>query len=155
MEGVWNYFLYQTLAINAVDELGHLLRIVTIAGGPCAPYTASPTAAEIRDCNSWLGPDQPGVTTADPTEGGASAGEHGRLRRIGRGADGSPRPAGRRGPGELEAAPIPGQRDLSKPQITPPARRPREPRSPDSRSTAPRAKPPSNPTQVLDYLLGP
>ena len=67
MEALWNYIYFQTLAINATDELGHLLRIVLFAGGPCAPYNANPTQDEIKECASWLGPNQPGVTTPDTT----------------------------------------------------------------------------------------
>jgi ABC-type transporter Mla subunit MlaD len=67
MEALWNYFYYQTLAINAFDEFGHLLRIVLFAR-PCGPYNPKPDKEEIEQCNSWLGPFQPGVTHPDPTD---------------------------------------------------------------------------------------
>ena len=65
MEALWNYIYWQTLGINAFDEVGHLLRIVLFNSGPCTPYMANPTPTEIKECNSWLGPNQPGVTTPD------------------------------------------------------------------------------------------
>jgi ABC-type transporter Mla subunit MlaD len=67
MEALMNYFYYQTLAINSFDELSHVLRIILFNQGPCIPYESNPTKAEIDECNSWLGPNQPGVTTGDPT----------------------------------------------------------------------------------------
>src|SRR5215210_4851518 len=47
MEAFLNYIYFQTLAINPYDELGHLLRIVLFAGGPCAPYSANPSPQEV------------------------------------------------------------------------------------------------------------
>ena len=111
MEGLFNYFYFQTLGINLTDELGHILRIVLIAGGPCAPYSASPTAAEIKECNSWLGPNQPGVNApegAQPTRASATGSGPAAVRERER----------QRSTGEPEAPPTPGERDLSKPQVT-------------------------------------
>ncbi len=155
MEGLWNYFYFQTLAINPVDELGHLLRIVAVAGGPCAPYSASPTQAEIEECNSWLGPNQPGVTGADPGDPGEVP--------IGPPGPGGPssvsREAGTRRAGDREAPPVPGQRDLSKPQITPPAGLEGLPGLDDlpplPAPGAPERGAAGDPTHVLDFLLGP
>ena len=157
MEAFWNYIYNQTLAINAFDELGHLLRIVQIQGDPCAPYNANPTKEEIENCASWLGPSQPGVTTADyaPPVGGAGGA------RARRGDRGPARSKGGAPPSAINddaAPPAPGQRDLSKPQI----RLPSELRElldqvrgggglPDKLPAVPEAIPPG----VLDYLLGP
>ncbi len=66
MEALWNYVYFQTLAVNSFDEIGHLLRIALFNQGPCPPYHAKPTETEIKECNSWLGPNQPGVTTPEP-----------------------------------------------------------------------------------------
>ena len=112
MEALWNYFLFQALAINVHDDLGHLLRIVTVAGGPCAPYSVAPTPAEIKECNSWTGPYQPGVTTPDTTPQVAAAEATQRRNPPSR-----EQLARQRGPGEPEAPPAPGQRDLSEPQV--------------------------------------
>jgi hypothetical protein len=160
MEALWNYFLFQTLAVNAHDDLGHLLRIVTIAAGPCAPYSASPTEAEIKQCNSWVGPYQPGVNAdeGDPAEapvgppgpGGPGASK---LRR-----DSQP------GPGDPEAPPVPGQRDLSEPQIELPSEvKDLLKRLEDPIGGAPRPELPGgvpgvdnqNSEDILDYLLSP
>ena len=70
MEALFNYFFWQTLAINGFDQVSHYLRFLAIESEECSHYTARPTPAQLRNCTSWLGPDQPGVTTPDPTEGG-------------------------------------------------------------------------------------
>lgn len=114
MENLFNYFYWQTLAINAYDDLGHLLRVGLVAGGPCQRYTARPTPELIRNCASWLGPFQPGVTAPDPT---ASPQQAAALRRAAAGADRRGRPAGD-GPGGVRATqPLPGQPDRSRPRI--------------------------------------
>ena len=156
MEALWNYIYFQTLGINAFDELGHLLRIVQIQGDPCAPYVAQPNKEEIARCNSWLGPSQPGVDgQPDPTEGGGAA----RTRRVRSNDGGGPAgvPPGSGGP---SAPPTPGKRDLSKPQQTlpPEVRRllegvPEAPKLPRLPDPGDRSSP--DPTDLLDYLLAP
>ena len=61
----------------------------------------------------------------------------------------------RRGPGEPDAGPVPGQRDISKPQVgTPPAVEDLLKRLPGlSPPKVPNA--PQTPDQLLDFLLGP
>jgi ABC-type transporter Mla subunit MlaD len=151
MEAFWNYIYYQTLGINAFDEFGHLLRIVAFTGGPCSPYAANPTKQQAEQCASWLGPTQPGVLgQPDPTERAerervaAREPEHGRHR----------------GAGEPRATvPLPGDRDISKPQVVLPE---------DVQQLLdrlgktkpglelPRGAPtPDIPTELLDYLLAP
>ncbi len=34
----------------------------------CSPYTTKPSRDLLTECNQFLGPTQPGVTTPDPTE---------------------------------------------------------------------------------------
>jgi hypothetical protein len=70
MEALWNYFYWQALGTNAFDEVSKVLRIVAIQS-PCAPYNPKPTEAQIRNCASWLGPNQPGVNVPDSTDGPA------------------------------------------------------------------------------------
>jgi hypothetical protein len=158
MEALMNYIYFQTLAINPFDELGHLLRIVVFAGGPCAPYSANPTPEEIRDCNSWLGPNQPGITAPDPSQQTSTASREAAERRRS-----TPEQRERqRGAGEPEAPPTPGERDLSKPNVVlPPAVQqllddlrggsqqgvPRVPDVPDGAG--------ESGVGLLDYLLGP
>ena len=112
MEALLNYFYWQTLGINAFDQVGHVLRIALLAGGKCAPYSSKPTDFQKKNCNSWLGPNQPGVTTPDPT--GETPAEAAKKEAAARDRErrGEPRRAG-----DPEAKPKPGERDLSKPQI--------------------------------------
>lgn len=73
MEAIWNYFYWQTLSTNALDDIGHVLRLGIVVA-PCSAYTTLPDDEVLEDCNQFLGPTQPGVTTPDPTErAGATA----------------------------------------------------------------------------------
>jgi virulence factor Mce-like protein len=69
-EALLQYILTQTIQTNAYDQLGHLSR-VSLIDSHCAPLTNAEDykahEAELKDCRSWLGPNQPGVTTPDPT----------------------------------------------------------------------------------------
>jgi ABC-type transporter Mla subunit MlaD len=67
MEAIWNYFYWQALTTNALDDVGHVLRLSVVVNA-CTPYVTNPSEAQIETCNQFLGPNQPGVTTPDPTE---------------------------------------------------------------------------------------
>jgi ABC-type transporter Mla subunit MlaD len=71
MESLLNYAYWQTLALNPYDQIGHLLRVALFVG-PCSAFQTGPVDDTNKDlfskCNSWLGPNQPGVTTPDPTD---------------------------------------------------------------------------------------
>jgi ABC-type transporter Mla subunit MlaD len=75
MEAVWNYFFWQALTTNALDDVGHVLRVgISVAPGGCSEYlfhrAEEPEEREVFDeCNQWLGPYQPGINAPDPTEG--------------------------------------------------------------------------------------
>jgi virulence factor Mce-like protein len=71
MEALWNYFFWQALSTNPLDDIGHVLRLSIIVN-ECSPYQVAPTEDQLDECNQFLGPTQPGVTTPDPTEGGAA-----------------------------------------------------------------------------------
>jgi phospholipid/cholesterol/gamma-HCH transport system substrate-binding protein len=117
MESILNYTYWQTLALNPFDQLGHLLRVVLLVNS-CSPWQTGPVDASNKDlfekCNSWLGPNQPGVTTPDPTDKNYAAivatsnkkGKNGKSLAV-----------------KPEAtSPLPGQTDPSKPQVVlPPA----------------------------------
>ena len=150
LEGVWNYVYYQTLGINQFDDVSHLLRIILVQNS-CGPYSSNPTREQMKQCGANIGPYQPGVTHPDPTEGPAL--EASRLspeeniRRYGV----------RRGAGDPEAPPLPGQRDISKPQITLP---PNVQEIVDDlrreAGGAPADGPGgADPTQLLDFLMAP
>jgi virulence factor Mce-like protein len=72
MEAIWNYFYWQALGTNALDNVGHVLRLGIDPAG-CITYVNNPTEDELKTCNQFLGPTQPGVTTPDPTARAAAA----------------------------------------------------------------------------------
>jgi virulence factor Mce-like protein len=72
MEAIWNFFYWQTLSTNALDDVGHVLRLTALVN-QCSPYAVKPDEAHIKTCNQFIGPTQPGVTTPDPTRPGGSA----------------------------------------------------------------------------------
>ena len=74
MEAIWNFFYWQALTTNPLDDIGHVLRL-SIVVNSCSPYSVKPSAAQLETCNQFLGPTQPGVTTPDPTEGSAAVAE--------------------------------------------------------------------------------
>jgi virulence factor Mce-like protein len=117
LEALWNYFFWQSLSINGFDKYSHMLRI-SITETKCGELynefdLSNPKDKEtFEDCSQWLGPNLPGITTPDFTEGGAAAartaGREAPAREIGE----------RRSAGQPDAGPVAGQRDISKPQIT-------------------------------------
>jgi virulence factor Mce-like protein len=108
MEAIWNYFYWQALTTNALDDVGKVLRLSVLVN-ECTPYITNPSEAVIEACNQFLGPNQPGVTTPDPTEGATPAAA-----------------------ASTAKAPAP---------------------APPRRPAAPRSKPVSAATGLLDYLL--
>jgi hypothetical protein len=72
MEAIWNYFFWQTLSTNPLDDTGHVLRLGIVVNPICGSYQVKPSASVIDQCNQFMGPTQPGVTTADPTRPGGS-----------------------------------------------------------------------------------
>jgi ABC-type transporter Mla subunit MlaD len=123
MEALLNYVYWQTLALNPYDQLGHLLR-VTLFVNSCSAFQTGPVAPSNKDlftkCNSWLGPNQPGVTVPDPTC--PAAHPDWRCHHIGEDPPSStPAAANRRSQPEAlkpeATSPLPGQSDPSKPQV--------------------------------------
>jgi ABC-type transporter Mla subunit MlaD len=120
MEAIWNYFFWQTLSLNGYDNLGHVLRVGITVPGECAELHSDvdPNSETFEHCSQWLGPDLPGITTDDFTD--PSNPRAARLREQARKP--ASRVGERRQPGEPDAGPLPGQRDVSKPQYAlPPA----------------------------------
>ena len=68
MEAIWNYFFWQALSTNALDDLGHVLRL-NVSVGPCSGYFNHREGQEavFDQCRQWLGPNQPGINQPDPT----------------------------------------------------------------------------------------
>jgi virulence factor Mce-like protein len=85
MEAIWNYFFWQALTTNALDDIGHVLRVgISVAPGSCSDYFF--TRGEEREeqeifdeCNQWLGPYQPGINAPDPTERARTAARAARV----------------------------------------------------------------------------
>jgi virulence factor Mce-like protein len=115
LEALWNYFFWQSLSINGFDRYSHLLRI-SITETKCGhlhnefDLNNPKDRKEFEDCSQWLGPNLPGITTPDFTEGAqtASARREEPAQRVGE----------RRSAGQPDAGPLPGQPDISRPQIT-------------------------------------
>jgi ABC-type transporter Mla subunit MlaD len=72
-QALLQYIFTQTVQSNAFDELGHLSR-VSLVQSHCSPLVNAEDYKEreatLKDCRSWLGPNQPGITTPDPTAEG-------------------------------------------------------------------------------------
>jgi len=66
MEAIWNYFFWQALSTNALDNVGKVLRL-SVMVNECSPYEVNPSQQLSAQCNQWLGPYQPGVNAPDPT----------------------------------------------------------------------------------------
>jgi virulence factor Mce-like protein len=69
MEAIWNYFFWQALTTNALDDVGHVLRVgITVQLGGCSVYfNRREGQEELFDrCNQWLGPYQPGINAPEP-----------------------------------------------------------------------------------------
>jgi ABC-type transporter Mla subunit MlaD len=116
-ESILNYAYWQTLGLNPYDQLGHLLRVALFVG-PCSPFQTGPVDDSNKDlfakCNSWLGPNQPGVTTPDPTDNSYAslAAKTSNNDKKGKSVAGQPE----------ATKPLPGQDDPSKPHVVvPPA----------------------------------
>jgi ABC-type transporter Mla subunit MlaD len=174
MEALLNYVYWQTLGINGFDQISHFLRIVVLRND-CSAYQNDPTVELIELCSTGVGPYQPCIEAQVPgkAEGPTSLIHDGKdlctLEALeGEGAGvGEPAVANtddqkglgrRRGRGEPEAPPLPGQRDISKPQITLPpqiqdlldgvTKTPTVPKPPELGAD-------SSPDTLLDYLLSP
>jgi ABC-type transporter Mla subunit MlaD len=167
MEGFLTFIYWQTLSINEFDSLGHFLRVLGINDPNCSPFTADARPASMggknanadaaRRCASYLGPFQPGVTAPDPTQNGNAASAASTVPVSKRGAP--------RGAGQPEAPPVKGQPDYSHPNPTlPPSVQDllnglTNPGGNSLPNVPPANLPPlppgTDPSQALDYLLGP
>ena len=123
LEGIWNFVYWSGMSINGFDQVSHFLR-VSLTVSKCSEFENRSPLREpdnmnlkvlLNDCKQWLGPNQPGITTPDYTIKGATAAVRDKNGNF------VTRPAAKKGerrePGQLDAGPLPGQKDLSKPQI--------------------------------------
>src|SRR3954451_10028593 len=161
LEALLRYFFAQSQAINLFDANSYFLKVTAFLDRPCANYADETTTKDkaLEHCHAWLGPNQPGVTTPDPTKTSTARARHERRRRAperpGRGGG----PVAAAAPGAHERRPAPAA--------------PQSPARPSP--TGPLALPPAvgevlddvlggggtggdrippPPTDVLDYLLG-
>lgn len=135
-ESLANYFFWQTMTTNGFDAIGHQLRVGATVS-KCSPYrNAPPSDADSKklfeDCNSWLGPNQPGINAPDPSVPGAAAS---RARATKGNAPSTPRT---RLPGPVR-------------KLLNGASSPATPKREATRSSATTL---DNPVHLLDYLLG-
>ncbi len=67
-EALLQYVFNQSLTNNAFDEMGYMVRTAAFTD-KCGPYRDAESAKDpdLAECRSWLGPNQPGVTTPDPS----------------------------------------------------------------------------------------
>jgi ABC-type transporter Mla subunit MlaD len=167
MEGILTFVYWQSLSINEFDSISHYLRVLGIQDPNCSPFTADARPGRThggqstdaaRRCASYLGPFQPGVTAPDPTENGNGASAAGSQVPVSK--RGAPR-----GAGQPEAPPVKGQPDYSQPNPTLP---PSVQDLLDGLTNDPSGPVPAlpnvdlpplpagvDPSQALDYLLGP
>jgi len=70
LEAVLRYIFSQSLTINGFDEFGHMVRAAVFTDD-CSPYMDGESAKDEPElaarCNSWLGPNQPGINQPDPS----------------------------------------------------------------------------------------
>jgi hypothetical protein len=69
-QALLQYIFNQTLVNNGFDELGHIVRSGVFTDR-CSPYIDAKdfkkNEERLKICPAWLGPNQPGVTTPDPS----------------------------------------------------------------------------------------
>ncbi len=70
LEAFLRYPYTQSQAINLFDSRGYTLKLNLLIN-ECTGYTTAESARADRGrterCNAWLGPNQPGITTPDPS----------------------------------------------------------------------------------------
>ena len=111
MEALWNYFYWQTLSINLLDDTSHMLRASLTAAPDCLNFRNTPPQTEedrktFERCNAYLGPNQPGIFSPDPLDDGGNPSAAALRAASGRPAE---RLGEQRGEGQPEAGPLPGQ----------------------------------------------
>jgi virulence factor Mce-like protein len=156
MEAIWDYFFWQTLSINMLDDDAHMLRASLTAVPDCIPWRNEPPKSEadretFRRCNSYLGPNQPGIYSPDPLDDGSNPNAASVRAESGQPAS---RIGEQRGEGMPEAGPLPGQPDLSKPQVVvpPDVQHLLDELSPRQRRRLDLNNPPTTPDQLQNEL---
>jgi ABC-type transporter Mla subunit MlaD len=154
LEAILQYFYDQSMAINIFDANSHLLK-VNLFHSKCSDYQNLDSLKEkmkedptfFTDCAAALGPNQPGITQADPTATGAqaSASSERKLQASGKSKGEGGNGAGGSGATDLRTA-IEQTLGITLPGGNSPA-------LPAAGQNAP--APAADPTQLLDFLLAP
>ena len=156
-EALLQYVFSQAVQTNAFDELGHLSR-VSLVQSHCGPLVNAQDykrrEAELKDCRAWLGPNQPGVTTPDPTalpgetSGPPASGDDGAAAARSDVTPDKGTPGGGSGSGARTSS-GPSALDQVPPEIRAEIERLVDRMTERSDSNTP------DPTRLLDYLLAP
>ena len=161
-QALLQYIFTQAVQSNAFDQLGHLSR-VSLVQSKCAPLVNAEDykrrEAELKDCRAWLGPNQPGITTPDPTaEPGQTTGPpaSGEEKRRSARADATPN-QGRRGGGSDRGGSAGSGARGAGPRLDqlPPAIRDQISSALDGLQVGPGGPDQPDATQLLDFLLAP
>ena len=161
LEALWNFVFWSGMSLNGYDEIAHTLRI-GLTATKCSTFHTDidPNSQDFKDCSQWLGPDLPGLTVddfTDPSNPRAARTQSRPASRVGE----------RREPGEPDAGPLPGQRDISKPQVVlppevqqlldnlTPEQLKKLPDVQDLPRSVPQVQDDASANQLLDFLLGP
>jgi ABC-type transporter Mla subunit MlaD len=161
LEAILQYFYDQAMAINIFDANSHLLK-VNLFESKCGEYQNLESLKEkmkqdptfFSDCAAALGPNQPGITQADPTATGASRAQRGGrdLRAAGKGkGKGKDREEG--GGGDISGTDLRTQIEQTLGITLPDLPSGTEPSLPSAGDSAPAQR--ADPTQLLDFLLAP
>jgi hypothetical protein len=153
LEALLRYVWAQSQAINLFDGNSYFLKVSSFLDRQCASYADAKTvkAPGNEKCLAWLGPNQPGITTPDPSKTAAPAT---RTRRH-RTRTQAPVRHERAPPAAVApSAPPPSAPQPQAPGQKPPAL-PKLPPLPEL-PKLPQAGPPSveQSAALLDYLLG-
>ena len=167
LEAILQYPFDQSQAINIFDQRGYLLKLL-ILENECADYTNAKSARDnperTKRCNGYLGPNQIGVTTPDPTARGATASSARRTgdgdgqragRRDRRAKPGSDRSGDDAAPGSRSDAPSGSPSPGPTPGATPDALNDLFDKLPPAPSAPQVPAPGGQDTGLLDFLFGP
>jgi virulence factor Mce-like protein len=158
LEAILQYPFDQSLAINIFDTRGYILKLSALVN-ECTAYTDAQEAKadpeRTKRCSSMLGPNQPGVTTPDPTGSGGT-----------RAATRTKRSRGEKDGDRSQSTPEPAREDAPAPQ---PGGKPQAPQTPVPDlelpelldklpdllgNKGPAPKPQQPPIDLLDFLMG-
>ncbi|MEA2138205.1 MAG: hypothetical protein QOG56_1355, partial [Solirubrobacteraceae bacterium] len=161
LEALLQSFFTQSQALNIFDSKSYILKLSLLVN-QCSQYTDATSAREhpqrTKDCNQWLGPNQPGITTGALARGeGSTASGPGSTGRPGGAppAAEAPAPAA---PGATAPAPAPPPPPPA--PLLPDPRKLLDDLLPGVTGKLPGAKGGKQRSQasdrsLLDYLLGP